>query len=708
MTTFVRNGVTYTIVYIDPSIATAGDGSTAATALKNFPSSLANNICYLVRRCDGTVSANWATSQSSVTNIMVIGMPKPTDEFYDLIDSDTKTAWDSDTGDYGIVTKSSSNYPKMTTAKQVLFDKIYFNKTYNGMNGLFYVGDSSNIANTFTFTNCKFGTIDCPLDNDAWITSNEPTSTQLRYLYCNNSIYSKNVLIKGNIINIAAYNDSSTYSLFGLYNTINCNILENTVRSVVANSETYMTNCSIFRFTDCDNSIKVLHNTIKYLIKPNTTELGLQGLLYFGSYFSISNLLIEDIDISSAPMNGGSVNTGTSTSTEQFLIYIACSSNYTSIKNINADFNTNAGAKLSLAEVLYYKPHSQKYNKQIEIDNININLCEDLAASVTSNRNVNKNALSIIGSGVGSNNIIANNINVIAPHTNALRLEDCGAININNVKGDILCGTGDSNATYATVININSLESLYHDTKCITINNTSSYSQLLLHIGTLNVVNNSATPTIPQINYQTPNYIKSTVFVDNSNALLYTDADWILTTDSTDTDTAIICPNCVVSGQYYSMMSAGSVKSSSAYRTGSSNTASLRFNRTTSSSYSVCSIGQAPFKGIMITPQSAGDYVLKIYLATTGSHDAPTFFSNFVVTSYAKENENVHIRTSNANGNIKADTSTWNGISDYTAYVVELPIHCYDTSPIEVKIDDLYYKSGFNVYLDTDIELEAV
>ena len=49
----ILSNTNFTILYVDPSAATAGDGSTPATALKALPASasgIANGTCYLMRR----------------------------------------------------------------------------------------------------------------------------------------------------------------------------------------------------------------------------------------------------------------------------------------------------------------------------------------------------------------------------------------------------------------------------------------------------------------------------------------------------------------------------------------------------------------------------------------------------------------------------------------------------------------------------------
>ena len=102
MATITKNGITYTIVYIDPSAATAGTGETYDSPLTNFPSTIENAKCYLVRRTADTYRADMRVgSYTSIINLMIMGMPKNTDEEWEILNDDgVKNAWGSDSYDY--------------------------------------------------------------------------------------------------------------------------------------------------------------------------------------------------------------------------------------------------------------------------------------------------------------------------------------------------------------------------------------------------------------------------------------------------------------------------------------------------------------------------------------------------------------------------------------------------------------------------------
>lgn len=105
MSSLTFKNIEYNIVYIDPTIGTAGNGSTPATALSTFPNPLVNNTCYVIRR---TTKENYAElvnmTNANLNNLIIMGMPKSrfSDE-YALLPQEVKDAWGSDTETYANV-----------------------------------------------------------------------------------------------------------------------------------------------------------------------------------------------------------------------------------------------------------------------------------------------------------------------------------------------------------------------------------------------------------------------------------------------------------------------------------------------------------------------------------------------------------------------------------------------------------------------------
>ena len=192
MTTLNFRGKEYNVVLIDPSIETAGDGATPSTALKDLPSKLANNTCYLVRRTSIDYAALVKYQvDTTLINVMLLGMPKETDEQWiqDLVPSTVvNSAWKSDTAEYANIefqfntaNKDNSSWNKCTVNAANLEDLTCINcylhrgnpeshttsSNYRYYLGSFFTNNGSTAYKTnFRFYGCKFGSKYLDLSDD--------------------------------------------------------------------------------------------------------------------------------------------------------------------------------------------------------------------------------------------------------------------------------------------------------------------------------------------------------------------------------------------------------------------------------------------------------------------------------------------------------------------------------------------------------------
>lgn len=151
------SNVDFTVVYVDPSIETAGDGSTPANALKSLPASadaFTNNTCYLIRRtaeADAAVIPNG--SNSNITNLLLLGMPTPADQMYEFVPEEAKTAWGADEAVYANIQSTVADGRfQLPNLRVFLMHRVYLFR--NGM-----PTTTSCISITATNTKCV-----CPLN----------------------------------------------------------------------------------------------------------------------------------------------------------------------------------------------------------------------------------------------------------------------------------------------------------------------------------------------------------------------------------------------------------------------------------------------------------------------------------------------------------------------------------------------------------------
>ena len=92
----------FSVVYVDPSRGTSGDGTTPANALKSLPATAAdfqNNTCYLIRRSAETAACTIPNGTNyDIENLAIMGMPLASDAMWELVPAEARTAWGGDEG----------------------------------------------------------------------------------------------------------------------------------------------------------------------------------------------------------------------------------------------------------------------------------------------------------------------------------------------------------------------------------------------------------------------------------------------------------------------------------------------------------------------------------------------------------------------------------------------------------------------------------
>lgn len=98
------HNVEHTFCYIDPNKqhednAVEGDGSSVSSPLFNFPTTMTDNTVYLVRRSEFGYFAKLPSNLtiSNITSMVIIGMPKEGEPYWDDMPEDAKNSW-KDTG----------------------------------------------------------------------------------------------------------------------------------------------------------------------------------------------------------------------------------------------------------------------------------------------------------------------------------------------------------------------------------------------------------------------------------------------------------------------------------------------------------------------------------------------------------------------------------------------------------------------------------
>ena len=212
MSTVTLNETEFTVCYIDPAAPSEGriiDGTTPDTAYVNFPASFVEKTLYLIRRTDEThyaqLEGSWTNDE--ILNIAFFGMPKSTDEFYDMMPAEAKTAWGSDAAEYGNIAVENitlnygvclNNLVKLTASRIYFFRTEAAKKAFNYNFGPMFF--STNATSNMSFSYCKFGYKGFNINDRKYLESLESLSFTVDSAYAGNYVKTSGSLEIGNSI----------------------------------------------------------------------------------------------------------------------------------------------------------------------------------------------------------------------------------------------------------------------------------------------------------------------------------------------------------------------------------------------------------------------------------------------------------------------------------------------------------------------------
>ena len=209
----------YDIIYVDPSSETAGDGSTYESPLKQLPSTLENNKCYLIRRTSSEKYVEISNStNTNLINFMIMGMPKSSDEEYSLItDESLKLAWEDINENYANVL--CNNMLQIDNIKNLSLTRCYFFRTTKST-ATTNIGPKPMFLRNMNATNisfmddidvkinyCKFGHYNFDMNDEEFRNSTEYDSNGYTY-YCKRYVILNqigNFTLKNTIIDYCSY-----------------------------------------------------------------------------------------------------------------------------------------------------------------------------------------------------------------------------------------------------------------------------------------------------------------------------------------------------------------------------------------------------------------------------------------------------------------------------------------------------------------------
>lgn len=759
MATVLYKGIEYKLVCVDPSVNISdGDGLTPATALRDLPDSLENNTCYLFRRLSDNEVKVKHQVDTSLVNIMFLGMPKADDPKWiqELItDEDINGAWKADDAQYANVCfwhrtdSTDTNSEKRAcicanNLEHATFINCYLYRYTADISGSYYEytspfftdGNNQLLKLKFGLYGCKLGVKGVDLDNDTYLADtklNEIDGSANKEYY---SVWARKYFVFKNVycaeidncvINniVRNYQGSSAhgdnYKFQGgqalwFSNVARFKFTNSTVNALFYNQKSvsgYEESIYVQDNNKADYKCFITVDNIKY--NAISDGYGFADMCLIETYAShLSSAVISVSNITIEPKRMASINVIKELNYPQCGIYIYGRYSYRQlyINNIKMD-GTTSPLKVSVARPLSLTimgqtagiPHTG------EIKNINIKLAEneifkDAAKSVcdfnfnygTMDNSSNSFCAAPFSSYQNRYNVqdypIVENINIDAP---------CGFLYLNRVVANfkqLRCGLI---LDYANSIDVEKLTFDVMNLQGIQINNRGNYLRIREYVGN---------PEVQNVLQLRQNVDSCSVYVDKANTNLFNTT--VNTTDVTSYTgylySTLCCLNMKEIGRFFARNGNTFAQSWSNKREGSSSNASLKLNCNTNLNWPLM-IGAEPYKGFAIKPTTSGKKYLRAYFAIKDfESDAVEFGQRqFVLTvrvPQVDENNNVTYKTYySMPDDWQEDTSTWSEEID-GAYCMDIPLEVSTTKyPLDVKLTYNWYHSTGITFFDPDMKL---
>jgi len=695
MATMRYANIDFNVIYVDPSKSASGDGSTPANALNALPStaaSFADGTCYLVRR---TAEAKAAVipngTNSSVKNLMLLGMPNASDELYELVPAAAKTAWGADSAEYANVqsTAASGSFA-LPNANVFLLHRVYLFR--DGINADQYIlkfnYTSSPGIGCFAFEHCKFGSRGIDVDKASYATA--VTASRLKsYVYI---YYARMLDIRDCVINHAVC--GNTTNACGFYCCFS-DILN--VEGVKVHSPAWTDYTSnaypLYLAGTAQKGVECQIRNVEQTIRMNgSTGTHVPTLLYLQGYISCK---VENVSVAM----GTALN---STNPSSLLIDYAMMY-FGSIYELGMKT-----ISVNLPKVWYAKSPVLQFDRCYSGNYVPgvVKRIEDVAVELASTGGIGDactyaNATStresysaVVMSFTSSDTTMyakvmeVTGLTVKCPRGKALYAENI-RLTDSEFEGTVILS--------ATEADIASIKTWFPGKALYAQSGTHARVRLM-----------EANLSNPDYAYNEDPLVFSTydnsgsVFVDESNASLAPMT--ASSSKATHIYQGIGCNSEGADGHFAFRCANGLCDTWSVRRTGGG-TAALKLSNNVCSGADMMVLGRRPFNGMQLTPTTTGRHMLRAHIAFKGYASAAELYRHFVISATV----NGKVWYSTVNGRWADDTaSTWVNDSDLNQMVMEMPIDIAEVSPVDVRVYFSWYSAGGFVYLDPAIELNKL
>ena len=718
----------FNVLYVDPSAAASGDGSTPANALNSLPesaSSVADGTCYLIRRTAAASEVRLPQGEnSSMTALALIGMPKSTDEFYSLVPEEARTAWGADEADYANVKAVTNDDPwggegsKTLTLANCLTFFLYRVNLYREGQGAVETAinlSSNDGTASVSIERCRFGLKGFDLESSSC--TSEPSYGTAMYVQCGKPlVFSLKHCVVNAVRDSGNYYEASSWAFQVQQPTFlavsDVDVWTPAVQYGGGGDESggMGSGDPILKFgyynsysgsSVCGNS-NFENLRFHYLARGSYGYLPSLFYAYCGEFARLRKVTVQ--------METRQLGSGTPSVVAPAGILVDCENaaeyDYGDIavtlpKVWRVDSYCNI-LKLTGASANSLPGYVKK------VDGITVTLGTTAGVDTQNNGNYYSNYQNTdnganyaavrlnFGSGDGMYGggawepVIVRNLTVT--HPRGIALHFTGAY----LKSCTLQGM--LRASQATC-DITSLTTWYPG-YAVQASSGSTVRVGTLTLGRGNVSGHDSDPAI----LGSPQESTSFVFVGSCNGALMSDTR--STSTSHDNCYAVVCANEEDTGHYTMRTINAMCNTWGVARSGGAVSASLKLSNNTADGPGFLSLGRQPFGGFAVAA-TAGQRTLKVFVAAKGLSDLAQLSRRLLVqASIPHADGSSEVLWSCASGRWLEDASTWIGESSLSAYRLELPVSIPADCSVDVRIHVKWYSSSGYLYIDPGIVVE--
>ena len=684
------SNIDYTVLYVDPSKTTNGNGSTPANALNALPtsvSSIPNNTCYIIRRtAEAKACVLPSGTNNSVTNLMLLGMPMAADAMWSLVPEAAKTAWGSDAAEYAnIQTTSASGSLQLPYIQQFVMHRVYLCR--NGVDANAYLlrfYNSSDYIGCFSFDHCKFGAKGVDMNLPSYAT--ELTSSRLCgyvYIYYARMLSLTNTIVNHGVCGYSSYGHGIYCKWADMMNVENVQVFS---PAGTSSSQSYPLYLS-------DGSSEGVECTIRNVTQ--TVRLnGTQGQ-YVPTLLSVQGYI-------ALRLQNITVKTGTALSANRpssYQIGYALLS-FQSIYEITADgldleYNDcwNCRAPVVSFSRCYsstYVPGCDKHIRNLKVTMARTSgLGSPLSYENASSSGYNYATVSLEfdsdNAEVRAKVMQVDGITVLCPRGKAIYAES-----VRLTEGEF----EGSVHLKATVADIKSVKTWFPG-KAL-----NAYDGTHVRVRELECnLENTDYPYNEDPAVGTSYSDNGSVFVDKSNSGLRPMS--ATTSRAEHIYQGFGCNNEGEEGHFAFRCANGICDTWSVHRQGGGASALKIYNNSYSGAGTMV-LGRRPFNGMQLLPTTTGRHLLRAHIAFKGYAKPAELYRHFIISAESEGK----VLYSTIHGRWSDDASAvWVNDSELTKLVLEMPLDIREGSPVDVRVYFSWYASGGFVYLDPDIEL---